>query len=150
MTKKLETLFDLPEPEDTTEIKDYRDPDDMKKIVESIPPRNELQDLGTKADNELDDIAGKAAEAYDNLMDLGMNVESRYSSRIFEVANGLLKTALDAKSAKINKKLKILELELKREKLNNSERGDIINAEDHIVTDRNSLMDRLKNMNNAK
>ena len=35
-----------------------------------------------------------------------MNVEVRYSGRIFEVAGGMLKHAIDAKTAKIEKKLK--------------------------------------------
>lgn len=52
--------------------------------------------------------------AYDELMDLGMNVEARYSGRVFEVAGGMLKTSLDAKVAKLNNKLKIVELQLKR------------------------------------
>jgi len=41
-------------------------------------------------------------QAYDDLMDLGMNVESRYSGRVFEVAGNMLKTTLDAKVAKID------------------------------------------------
>ena len=35
--------------------------------------------------------------AYEDLMDLGMNVESRYSGRVFEVAGQMLKTNLDAR-----------------------------------------------------
>ena len=52
-----------------------------------------------------------------------MNVESRYSGRVFEVAGGMLKTSLDAKVAKMDKKLKMIELQLKKEKLDQDTHG---------------------------
>ena len=83
-------------------------------------------------------------------MDLGMNVEARYSGRVFEVAAGMLKNAIDAKSAKIDKKLKMIELQIKKQaidqKTGNSE-GEVVQGEGVIVTDRNSLLEKLKNMN---
>ena len=101
------------------------------------------------ADQELNEIAQKAMAAYDDLMDLGMNVESRYSGRVFEVAGSMLKTSLDAKVAKIDKKLKMIDLQLKKEKIDKEGKsGDdsIVNGEGYIVTDRNSLLEKLKNM----
>ena len=89
-------------------------------------------------------------DAYDDLMDLGMNVESRYSGRVFEVAGGMLKTSLDAKVAKLDKKLKMIDLQLKKEKMDKDGKapgeGDVLNGEGYIVTDRNSLLEKLKNM----
>jgi len=81
-------------------------------------------------------------------MDLGMNVESRYSGRIFEVAGNMLKTNLDAKVAKLDKKLKMVELQLKKEKQDKdgSVDGDMVQGEGYVVTDRNSLLEKLKNM----
>jgi len=87
--------------------------------------------------------------AYDDLMDLGMNVESRYSGRVFEVAGNMLKTSLDAKTAKLDKKLKMIELQLRKEKQDkdsNGIEGDVITGEGYVVTDRNSLLEKLKNM----
>ena len=46
-----------------------------------------------------------------------MNVDSRYSGRLFEVAGNFLRNAIDAKAGKIDKKLKIIELQLKKKKL---------------------------------
>jgi hypothetical protein len=93
-------------------------------------------------------------EAYDDLMDLGMNVESRYASRVFEVAGGMLKTSLDAKVAKMDKKLKMIDLQLKKEKMDRDNSpngaGDIVNGEGYVVTDRNSLLQKLKGMDNDK
>jgi hypothetical protein len=82
-------------------------------------------------------------------MDLGMNVESRYGGRVFEVAGSMLKTSLDAKVAKMDKKLKMIELQLKKEKLDkdsSGNEGDIVNGDGYVVTDRNSLLQKLKNM----
>jgi hypothetical protein len=86
-------------------------------------------------------------------MDLGMNVESRYASRVFEVAGGMLKTSLDAKVAKLDKKLKMVELQLKKEKMDKEggNGGDgMINGEGYVVTDRNSLLERLKGLDKDK
>ena len=101
------------------------------------------------ADKELNEVADKAMTAYEDLMDLGMNVESRYSGRVFEVAGQMLKTNLDAKTAKLDKKLKMVELQLKKEKQDKEGGVDgdsIVNGEGYVVTDRNSLLDKLKNM----
>ena len=80
-----------------------------------------------------------------------MNVETRYASRIFEVAGGMLRNALDAKIAKLDKKLKIVDLQLKKQKLDNDARGDdgngqAIDVTGYVVTDRNSLLEKLKKM----
>ena len=78
----------------------------------------QVKGLGELADKELTEVADKAMEAYEDLMDLGMNVESRYSGRVFEVAGTMLKTSLDAKIAKFDKKIKMIDLQLEKEKLN--------------------------------
>ena len=166
MTKKLEDLLNLPDSKDIikeeqkkqnleTAIVDQeetiRSIDEFDKIASALPA---VKGLGLKADEELEDIAARALTAYEDLMDLGMNVESRYSGRVFEVAGGLLKTGLDAKVAKLNNKLKIVELQLKKEKMdkdggNTSEDG-MISGEGYVVTDRNSLLQRLKGLDNDK
>lgn len=167
MTKKLEEMLNLP---DSKEIIDeakaedkkkskqtaiveqedtFRDIAEFDKIAAALPS---VKGLGDKADAELEDIAQRALSSYEDLMDLGMNVESRYSGRVFEVAGGMLKTSLDAKVAKLDKKLKMVELQLKKEKMDrdgNSD-GDIMNGEGYVVTDRNSLLERLKGLDKDK
>lgn len=166
MTKKLESLFDLPENQEVIEeykdsqTKEANDEQYKKKLVKveetedisaqvdkisSALPR--VSGLGAKADQELDDIADKAMSSYEDLMDLGMNAELRYSGRIFEVAGGMLKTSLDAKVAKMDKKLKMLDAQLKKQKLDQgtSEASDTING-DELVIDRNALLGKLKDI----
>jgi hypothetical protein len=60
----------------------------------------------------------------------------------------MLKTSLDAKVAKMDKKLKMIELQLKKEKLDNDapNNGDVVNGDGYVVTDRNSLLEKLKSM----
>jgi hypothetical protein len=58
----------------------------------------------------MDDLAELATNSYKDLMDLGMQVEARFSSEIFNSAGTMLGHAITAKTAKINKKLKMLDL----------------------------------------
>ena len=159
MTKKLEELFNLneqaqPVPEVElaveTPVKDHtpvRSIDEsyaeVERITQSLPAINELNDLG---DAELDDLANMAEKAYDELMDLGMNVEVRYSSRIFEVASSMLGHAITAKTNKVEKKLKAIDLQLKKYKIdkdNNEDPNDVINGQGYVITDRNELIKKL-------
>lgn len=159
MTKKLEELFNLDEkakpiPEvvvpETVPEKDHsqvRSLDDsyaeVEKITQTLPQITELDSLG---DRELDDLASKAEKAYDDLMDLGMNVEVRYSGRIFEVAGTMLGHAITAKSNKIEKRLKAIDLQLKKYKIdkdNNEDPNDVINGQGYVITDRNELLKKL-------
>jgi len=146
---------DLPEQEPEVELpaeheSTFRDIEEFDKIASALPT---VKGLGDMADKELNEVANKAMSAYEDLMDLGMNVESRYSGRVFEVAGTMLKTNLDAKVAKLDKKLKMVELQLKKEKMDRDSGpgdGDIVNGEGYVVTDRNSLLERLKGLDKDK
>ncbi len=169
MTKKLESLLNLPETKEAVaEAKrtitrnnvtrkkapkadnSHRSPTDLQKIDTALP---EVKGLGDAADKEFDELAQRATDAYDDLMDLGMNVEPRYAPRLFEIASSMLRNAIDAKNLKIEKKLKIIELQLKKHKLEQLPAPKHTPAEDnnaqgegYIVTDRNSLLEKLRNM----
>jgi len=163
MTKKLEELLNLPDSKEIIE-KDKKESKkevkhsalveheetqrsiaELDKISAALP---QVKGLGEMADNELNEVAQKAMTAYEDLMDLGMNVESRYSGRVFEVAGQMLKTNLDAKVAKLDKKLKMVELQLKKEKQDKDAGSDdnVMSGDGYVVTDRNSLLEKLKNM----
>jgi len=58
-----------------------------------------------------------AIASYRDLMDLGFQVESRFSSEIFNSASSMLGHAITSRTAKINKKLKQLDLMLKKAQL---------------------------------
>ena len=166
MTKKLEELLNLPESQEIVDeekakevkadvkkvkIEDHestkRDIAELDKITAALP---QVKGLGDMSDTEVNDISSKAIDAYEDLMDLGMNVESRYSSRVFEVAGQMLKTALDARVAKIDKKLKMVDLQLKKQKQDSKQGVDdttnIVQGEGYVITDRNSLLEKLKKL----
>jgi len=129
-----------------TQKETLRDIAEFDKITAALPM---VKDLGIMADQELDEVAKKAMSAYDDLMDLGMNVESRYSSRVFEVAGNMLKTSLDAKAAKIDKKLKMIDLQIRKQKMDRDggiDDSNMVQGEGYVITDRNSLIEKLKNM----
>jgi len=159
MTKRLEELLDLPESKKIVKQEEkqkakaevaapfIRDISEFDKISAALP---QVKGLGDVSDSEFDVLAQKATDAYDDIMDLGMNVEARYSARMFEVAASMLKNAIDAKSAKIDKKLKMIDLQLKKQKIDQDALGADnsidIQGDGVIITDRNSLLEKLKNM----
>lgn len=161
MTKRLEELFNLdskehlsaPELKEVTEeviarAAEVKSIDEsyaaVSEITRSLPAMPELNDLG---ESELDALAAKAEQAYDDLMDLGMNVEIRYSGRIFEVAGGMLKNAIDAKAAKVEKRLKAVDLQLKKLKIDRDtpaeDSNSLLEGNGYIITDRNELLKKL-------
>jgi hypothetical protein len=124
--------------------------DSLTAIAETTKHLPQITELNDLDDSELDNLASKAEQAYDDLMDLGMNVEVRYSGRIFEVAGTMLKNAIDAKSAKIEKKLKSVDLQLKKYKIDKDNQDDphnVLNGEGYVITDRNELLKKLSQKN---
>jgi len=159
MTKKLEELFNMeeskeePKEVETSVIKAEEMEAEIKSVDQSyqaiqnitkeLPAVKELDTLG---ETDLDHLADKAEKAYDDLMDLVMNVEVRYSGRIFEVAGSMLKNAVDAKSAKIDKKLKAVDLQMRKLKLDQDSGEDpneLVDGSGYIMLDRNELMKKL-------
>jgi hypothetical protein len=159
MTKRLEEILNLPESKKIVKAEEkkqakaeiaqplLRDISEFDKISAALP---QVKGLGDAGDSELDELAKKATDAYDDIMDLGMNVEARYSARMFEVAASMLGHAIQAKSAKLDKKLKMIDLQLKKQKLDNdangADEGVTIQGDGVIISDRNSLLEKLKQM----
>jgi aspartate kinase len=118
-------------------------------IGDGAPPADDLPGTMIVSDEEMDELAKKATETFDDLMDLGMNVDSRYASEIFSVAGAMLGHALTAKTAKLNKKLKMVDLQLKKLKMDQDQAGK--SPEDNVETahgqvlSRNDLLERLMN-----
>jgi hypothetical protein len=161
MTRKLEELFDLPpsgcesettEPESipATQIALKEIDATIDKIDQALPSVRGLE----ASDQEMDNIAAKAQETFDDLMNLGMQVDSRYSAEIFAVAGTMLGHALTAKTAKLNKKLKMVDLQLKKMKIDQdqaSKGGDeaVETAHGQILS-RNDLLERLMGSRDQK
>jgi hypothetical protein len=155
MTKKLEELLNITQKDEIVEtpattpnvpiISLEEKLEEFDKIAAALP---RVKGLGDIADSELDALAKKAEDAYDDIMDLAMQVEARYSSRMFEVATNMLNAAITAKTNKIDKKLKMVDLQLKKLAIDkkNGDKGDEVEGEGYILTDRNSILAKLKDM----
>ena len=168
MTKKLEDILNLPNIKEEFKKVDKKEKENQAKqangVQKNVDPKTaknlektyaefdkiaaslpQVKGLGELSDLELDKLAIEAEESYKTLMDLGMNVDSRYSGRIFEVASTMLRNAIDAKGSKIDKKLKMVELQLKKLKIDKGDKdgGPIEESDGFVISDRNELMKKL-------
>jgi hypothetical protein len=150
--KKLEELFDLPPSRDPEEKLVYT-PEQTQSVMTEIDETIDKIDAAlpgvrdlSSADSEMDELADLAKGSYTDLIDLGMNVDSRFAAEIFSVAATMLGHALTAKQAKLTKKLKMIDLQLKKAnldaKLADSDREPAQQGQGHVL-DRNELLDRL-------
>ena len=129
MTKSLEETFDLPpikealaaqEVEAQVPVVPAESKPDPSKILNAITVAEKIEHaLATvteldHSDGEMDEIAEEALESYVELKDLAMNMSDAHAGRMMEVAASMLKTSLEAKEAKINRKLKTIDLQLKK------------------------------------
>ena len=171
MTRKLEDTFNLPhmdidddEEELVTdsEVQLY-DPDEMKtlmvqadKIDAALPQVTSLE----KTDEDYDNYADRAMEVFDDLVDLGKNVEDRHAADIFNAASSMLGNALNAKTNKAQKKLEMVKLQiskaklehekekldyLKKRHLNVKDDDDTQETEGRLIATRNDIMDEILN-----
>ena len=139
MTEKLAELFDLPPA--------------SKEVAEALHSANELeasvpQEPDDAMDRELDELAEKEVETFENLNSLGMNVEARFAAPIFEASAKMLATAVTAKLGKVQKKLKQTEIALKAQKLQHDMNKDSGNEEGELISasvfDRNELLKSIR------
>jgi len=168
MTRKLESLFDLPpsapvEDEPAPQpAEDFRTQlqaldDTIDKVDAALPGVRGLE----ASDEEMDGLAEMAKDSYKDLMDLGMQVDSRFASEIFSVASNMLGHAITAKTAKLDKKLKMIDLQMKKMRLDQQQQvidakaadagtGEAMQTAQGMVLSRNDLLERLLAGNNQK
>jgi len=152
--KNLEETFDLPS----------IDEDDDDSMSEEVPS---IEDVGTALeqaknlekqfrkmdhydthDKEMDELATLAIQAHKDLQDLGMNVEIRHAGEIFSSSSQMLKIAVDAKNNKVEKKLKLLKLQLDKMKIDLAHKKEDDSVDGTAVKlDRNELLKQLKQIN---
>lgn len=160
MTRKLEEEFNLP-PMPSAFDADEKPAD--------IPPQQQIAEVhealdisdkingalaevrGMEAhDREMDDIALQAVDSYEQLMALGMNMTDMAAGPVFSNAAQMLKIALEAKDSKTNRKLKQIDLMLKKANLDAREKKasateDSDQAVSATIMDRNELLKILHN-----
>lgn len=125
-TKKMEEFFNLPplEQEVVEQAAEMKSKDELMLeatgILSSLTTAEKVDFalptvVGLDShDTEMDEIAAKAVRTFDDLIALGGNVADLHAGKIYEVAGQMLKTALEAKNAKAERKLKMIDLQLKK------------------------------------
>ena len=166
MTKKLEEEFNLPplkealadveneavaeEPDDISEDVEVKENLSIEaveiqtalkaadKIDQALPTVRGLE----SHDSDMDSYASQAEQAFRDLMDLGMNVETRHAGDVFAAAQRMLKNSIEAKTSKADKKLKMIEMQLKKMKLDQDqhEHSGTIEGEGYVIADRNDIL----------
>jgi hypothetical protein len=162
MTKKLSELFDLPTDLASTDSAESNEAlkaiaenqdiiarvdDAIDKIDIALPTVRDLE----ASDDEMDELADLAKSKFEDLMDLGMNMDPRFGGVVFQTAGTLLGHAITAKTAKMDKKLRMVQLQLQKARLDHQMTKD--NPEDRpvdgqgIVLDRNALLEQILQKN---
>jgi len=152
ITKKLEELFQFDRLDTVSETdKPTLTVEQTRAAIVAIDTNIDKIDLALPAvrdldtsDRELDELADLAKQSYQDLSDLGMQVEARFAAELFAVAGTMLGHALTAKTTKLDKKLKMIDLQLKKLRLDQQTPRDeqMTMAEGHVLS-RNDLLERL-------
>jgi hypothetical protein len=165
MNKKIEDVFDLPPvetdvnsayPTDKEEQEMGLDLNKMQqqldiadKIDSALPMVRDLESL----DSDMDNYAGQAMNAFKDLMDLGQNVEDRHAAGVFDVASKMMTNAITAKTAKMDKKLKMVQLQIQKARLDqqgNKPGVEPVQGQAEEFEDRNTLINAvIEKMNNS-
>ena len=169
MTKKLEELFDVAPAdelditaEENTRVVEAVTADDIPQLQTALSTVDKIdaalpsvRELDT-SDKEMDEIAQLAQDTFKDLMDLGMNVEARFSGEIFNNASRMLDTALSAKQHKVNKKLRMVDLQIKKATLDaklakqaRDNGDDLEDGQGHAI-DRTQLLQEILGRNTHK
>jgi len=150
MTKKLEEEFNLPPIEEaikseTPTIKETKN--EIVKVADALSVSEKINMAFREVkgledhESELNDIASKAIESYESLMNLGMNVSDMAAGKVFAEASNMLKIALEASDSKTKAKLQQIDLMIKKARLDTqSGNGNNRNEAGQTLLDRNELL----------
>ena len=156
MTKKLEDFFNVESTESDAEdqlplVAEPQQP--IETTMALVHEQLTIADRIDKAlptvkgldveDRDLDEYASMAMENFERLMDLGFNMDDRNAGKVFEVASTMMSNAITAKTAKLDKKLKMIDLQLKAAKLAQTAKVEDDNGPQglgDLTTDRNAIL----------
>ena len=126
MSNKIEDVFNLPPANDQVNepIKQeetgldiaqlQQQLDIADKIDAALPMVRDLEQL----DADMDKYADKAMHAFQDLMDLGQNVEDRHAAAVFDTASKMMTQCYYCpKQLKWTKNLKMVQLQLQKQNL---------------------------------
>ena len=156
MTRKLEEEFNLPPLEEALENTASAPAEQPLTTIDEVQEAISISEKIDNAlaevrgmevhDSEMDAIALEAMNSYTQLMSLGMNMSDMAAGQVFNNAANMLKIALEAKDSKVSRKLKQVDLMLKKARVDQTAKkiGDTEAEEISSNTfDRNELLKML-------
>lgn len=117
----------------------------LDKIDLALDKVNRLDSL----DEELDAIASHAIQSHSELFEKAGSYADGHAGSIYDVSARYLSIALDAKGSKLTRKLKTIELQLKKAKLEQDEKKKSDEDDDEGLS-ANELKNLLTNINLSK
>ena len=131
--KKLNDVFNLPEEDDEEIISDIDE--HIEDINNQLEPNKITYDIAdfepviSKAteisreirdtdslDKDFDELSKRSMEVFELLVDIGQNIEDKHVSDIFDVASKMMTNSISAKTHKMERKLKAINLEIQNHK----------------------------------
>lgn len=94
--------------------------------------RNQLKDIPdvTKRKSHLDRLAKIAEDRFEDMFDRAFNCEDRFAAEMLNAANAMLKIALDAHAKVIDSDIKLIDMQLKKDKMeyeiNSKSKGGVV------------------------
>ena len=150
---KLEEVFDLPSMDEILQstTPTAEEVEAALHHAEDLEKQFEKMDGYDQHDAEMDELAKLAIDAHKDLQELGMNVEIRHAGEIFSSSSQMLKIAVDAKNLKVEKKLKLLKLQLDKMRIDRMTKTDDANTVNGTATvlDRNEILKQLRQIGNG-
>jgi ABC-type branched-subunit amino acid transport system ATPase component len=147
---KLEDSLDLPALDVMeTEIDPIPNEEDVLAaltMAENLETKFKKVDGFEQHDQEMDELAQMAIQSHKDLQELGMEVEIKYAGEIFNSSTQMLNIAVTAKNLKVEKKLKLLKLQLDKMRVDRMTKSDdsaVVEGTSSIL-DRNQLLQMIK------
>ena len=150
---KLEEVFDLPSMDEILQstTPTAEEVEAALHHAADLEKQFEKMDGYDQHDAEMDELAKLAIDAHKDLQELGMNVEVKHAGEIFSSSSQMLKIAVDAKNLKVEKKLKLLKLQLDKMRIDRMAKTDDANTVNGTATvlDRNEILKQLRQIGNG-
>lgn len=90
--------------------------DAMNKLKEMRVQLKDLPDI-TARKGHLDRLANLAEKKFEDIFDRGFNCEDRFASEMLNAANAMLKIALEAHTKIIDSDIKLVDMQIKKDKM---------------------------------
>ena len=153
MNTHLANTFDLPDYQQPNEddiraaMENAQDLEKTLKDINGFDAHDAEMDGIAIHDTEMDEISEMALSAHKDLLELGMNVDTRTAGEILGTSATMLKIAMDARNSKMDKKLKLIKLQMDKMKLDHAlAKEDNTPVDGGALTmDRNELIAQIQN-----